>query len=85
MRAIKTSTSAKVASRGCALVQNIWRGHYELGMDVPAELRLAEASAELAVAIRHAVGTALPTRDRDPQRNKAEALYRPPSAGLESP
>lgn len=39
------------ATLGHAFVQNLRRGHYELGVEVPAERRLAEAFAELALVI----------------------------------
>jgi hypothetical protein len=32
-------------------VQNLRRGHYELGVDAPQNQRLAEAFAELALAV----------------------------------
>jgi hypothetical protein len=32
-------------------VQNVHRGHYELAADVPAQLRLATAFTELALAV----------------------------------
>jgi hypothetical protein len=36
---------------GHAFVQNIRRGHYELGVDASAPLRVSEAFVELAIAI----------------------------------
>jgi transposase-like protein len=51
MRGLKTGTSAQLVSCGHAFVQNLRRGHFELGVDVPPKLRLAQAFAELAPAI----------------------------------
>jgi transposase-like protein len=51
MRGLKTTTATRRICIGHAFVQNLRRGHYELGMDVPAKRRLAEAFAELALVI----------------------------------
>jgi transposase, IS6 family len=51
MRGLKTAASTRRVSLGHALVQNIRRGHYELGVEVPASRRLAAAFAELALVI----------------------------------
>jgi len=48
MRGLKRAASTRRISLGHALVQNIRRGHYELGVEVPAKGRLAAAFAELA-------------------------------------
>jgi transposase, IS6 family len=40
-----------VISAGHAFVQNLRRGHYELGVDADRQHRLPAAFAELAVAI----------------------------------
>jgi transposase, IS6 family len=40
-----------VIGAGHAFVQNLRRGHYELGVDVEAGHRLSAAFAELALAI----------------------------------
>jgi hypothetical protein len=40
-----------VISTGHAFVQNIRRGHYELGVEKPTTLRVAAAFDELALAI----------------------------------
>jgi IS6 family transposase len=40
-----------VISAGHAFVQNIRRGHYELGVDEPTPLRVAAAIDELTSAI----------------------------------
>jgi transposase, IS6 family len=50
MRGLKRFRSAAVITRGHALVQNLRRGHYELATHVPAQLRLATAFTELALA-----------------------------------
>ena len=50
MRGIKRDRSARVIVRGHALMQNIRRGHYELGIDTRARLRVAAAFTELARA-----------------------------------
>jgi transposase, IS6 family len=47
MRGLKRLQSAQVISLGNAFVQNLRRGHYELGVD----LRVAAAFDELALAI----------------------------------
>jgi IS6 family transposase len=36
---------------GHAFIQNVRRGHYELGVEAPANRRVAVASDELALAI----------------------------------
>jgi transposase-like protein len=51
MRGLKTRTSAQLVSSGHAFVQNLRRGHYELGVDAPPTRRLAQAFAELALVI----------------------------------
>ena len=51
MRGLKQDRSAKVIIAGQAFVQNLRRGHYELGVEEPATRRLAVAFDELAVAI----------------------------------
>ncbi len=51
MRGLKAMASAQLVCSGHAFVQNLRRGHYELGVDGPKERRLAQAFAELAVAI----------------------------------
>ena len=51
MRGLRTGTSAQLVSSGHAFVQNLRRGHYELGLDAPPKRRLAHAFAELAVVI----------------------------------
>ncbi|WP_261569672.1 transposase, partial [Frankia gtarii] len=51
MRGLKRLRSAQTISAGNALVQNIRRGHYELGTDTDPRLRLTTAFAELTLAI----------------------------------
>jgi hypothetical protein len=51
MRGLKRLVTAAVVAAGHAVVQNIRRGHYELGTDVVPELRVTAAFMELALAI----------------------------------
>jgi transposase-like protein len=51
MRALKTDRTASVVIRGHAFVQNLRRGHYELGVEVAPVFRLATAFDELQLAI----------------------------------
>ncbi|MCK9905073.1 transposase [Parafrankia colletiae] len=51
MRGLKRLRSVQTISAGHALIQNIRRGHYELGIDTNPQLRLAAAFTELAVAV----------------------------------
>jgi len=51
MRGLRTDRTATVIITGLAFLQNLRRGHYELGADVPPALRVAEAFNELAQAI----------------------------------
>ena len=51
MRGLKRLRSARVISAGHAFVQNIRRGHYELGTEEPRNLRVRAAFTELAFAI----------------------------------
>ena len=52
MRGLKTARTARVIIRGHALIQNLRRGHYELGADArDRSLRLAAAFDELASVI----------------------------------
>jgi transposase, IS6 family len=51
MRGLKRLRSARVVSSGHAFVQNLRRGHYELGMDTDQRHRLPAAFTELARAI----------------------------------
>jgi IS6 family transposase len=51
MRGLKRLRSARVISTDHAFVQNLRRGHYELGLEEPTTLRLVAAFTELTVAI----------------------------------
>jgi hypothetical protein len=51
MRGLRTDCTAKVIITGLALLQNLRRGHYELGVDAPRSLRVAVAFNALAQAI----------------------------------
>ena len=51
MRGLKRLRSAQTISAGHALVQNIRRGHYELGTDTDPHARLTAAFTELTLAI----------------------------------
>jgi IS6 family transposase len=51
MRGLKQLRCARVISAGHAFVQNIRRGHYELGVEKPTTLRVATAFDELTLAI----------------------------------
>lgn len=52
MRGLRTDRTASVVIRGHAFMQNLRRGHYELGMEAHHDhLRLAAAFDELAKAI----------------------------------
>jgi transposase-like protein len=51
MRGLQTDQTAQVVMAGHAFMQNLRRGHYELGMDAPPGKRVAVAFSELARAI----------------------------------
>lgn len=51
MRGLKRDRTASVVIRGHALIQNLRRGHYELGVDARPGQRLAAAFDELALVI----------------------------------
>jgi transposase-like protein len=51
MRGLQTDRTAQVVIAGHAFVQNLRRGHYELGVDARHGLRLAAAFTKLAQAI----------------------------------
>jgi transposase, IS6 family len=51
MRGLKRLHSARVISAGHAFIQNLRRGHYELGADVGPRYRLPAAFTELTLAI----------------------------------
>ena len=51
MRVLRTDRTAQTIIAGHAFVQNLRRGHYELGIDIPPALRVAAAFSQLAQAI----------------------------------
>jgi transposase-like protein len=51
MRGLQTDRTAQVIIAGHAFMQNLRRGHYELGLDAMPKLRVATAFIELAQAI----------------------------------
>ena len=51
MRALKQLRCARVISAGHAFIQNIRRGHYELGIEEVVNRRVPAAFGELAQAI----------------------------------
>ena len=52
MRGLRTDWTASTVIRGHAFVQNVRRGHYELGVEARhVRLRVAAAFDELAAAI----------------------------------
>jgi transposase, IS6 family len=51
MRGLRTDRTAQTVIAGHAFMQNLRRGHYELGLDVPSAQRVAAAFTELAQAI----------------------------------
>jgi IS6 family transposase len=51
MRGLKRLATAAVVTAGHAFVQNLRRGHYQLGTESASELRLTDAFAELALAM----------------------------------
>ena len=51
MRGLKNLRCAQVVSAGHALIQNIRRGHYELGAEETVNLRVQAAFDELTLAI----------------------------------
>jgi hypothetical protein len=51
LRGLRTDRTAQTIIAGHAFMQNLRRGHYELGLDVPHGLRVAAAFAELAGTI----------------------------------
>jgi transposase-like protein len=51
MRGLQTDRTTQVIIAGHAFLQNLRRGHYELGIDTPPALRIAAAFSELARAI----------------------------------
>ena len=51
MRGLKRDRTARVIVSGHAFTQNLRRGFYDLGTDAPSASRLADAFADLAIAI----------------------------------
>ena len=51
MRGLRTDRTAQVIIAGHAFVQNLRRGHYELGVNAGPKLQVAAAFTELALAI----------------------------------
>ena len=51
MRGIRTDRSAQTIIAGHAFIQNLKRGHYELGLAAPRGLRVGTAFTELAAAL----------------------------------
>jgi transposase-like protein len=51
MRGLKSPHATGLIVAGHAFVQNVRRGHYELGIEVPATRRVAEAFAQLALVL----------------------------------
>jgi IS6 family transposase len=51
MRGLKRDCTARVIIRGHAFMQNVRRGHYELGVDAHPHRRVADAFTELAEVI----------------------------------
>ncbi|MFF5233517.1 hypothetical protein [Dactylosporangium sp. NPDC000521] len=51
MRGLRTDRTAQTMTAGHAFMQNLRRGHYELGIDARRGLRVAAAFTELATAI----------------------------------
>jgi hypothetical protein len=51
MHGLQTDRTAQVVIAGHAFVQNLRRGHYELGVDIRPALRVAAAFTELTQAI----------------------------------
>jgi hypothetical protein len=48
---LKTDQSARILIAGQAFIQNMGRGHYELGLDEAMTLRVMAALDELTLAI----------------------------------
>jgi hypothetical protein len=51
MRGLRADRNAQIVIAGLAFVQNVRRGHYEIGIDTNPALRVAAAFTELAPAI----------------------------------
>src|SRR4051812_41168108 len=51
MRGLRTDRTAQTIIAGHAFMQNLRRGHFELGIDAPSELLVVAAFNELVIAI----------------------------------
>jgi hypothetical protein len=51
MRGLRTDRTVQMIIAGHAFMQNLRRGHYELGLDAPRGMHIAAAFTELAGAI----------------------------------
>jgi hypothetical protein len=51
MRGLKRHRSARTLAAGHAFVQNLRRGHYDIGTDVPDHHRLGKAFDDRAITI----------------------------------
>jgi len=51
MRGLKRDRTADVVFRGHAFIQNLRRGHYELGVDALPGMTIAAAFDELALVV----------------------------------
>jgi transposase-like protein len=51
MRGLRTDNTAQVIIAGHAFIQNLRRGHYELGVSLPPSMRVAAAFTEFSQAI----------------------------------
>jgi transposase-like protein len=72
MRGLRTDSTAQVIISGYAFVQNLRRGHYELGVGLSPTMRVAAAFSELVHAIRPEPARNQP-RLSNRQRNGAAA------------
>jgi transposase-like protein len=80
MRGLKRDHTARVIVRGHALMQNLRRGHYELGVETRAHRRVAIAFTELAErSERERYGNSVPHHCTT-QRNNAG--FEPTTFGL---
>jgi hypothetical protein len=62
MHGLQTDRTTEVIIAGHAFMQNLRRGHYELGIDAPPARRVAAAFGELARLQNHTVLCPVPTR-----------------------
>jgi IS6 family transposase len=51
MRGLRTDRTAQTISAGHAFMQNLRRGHYELGIEAPRGLRIVAAFTEFVTVI----------------------------------